>query len=242
MTTIIISDIHNKVRWIEPALEKLKEKYAYDEVVFLGDYFDNFGDSTFEAGGTANWLKCSIQNSNRIHLLGNHDMPYMIPHNDSLWCPGFNQYKCRVINETLKDMWHLFRPAYFTQNYLLSHAGFHPMLVTHPVKGVPSPDELIVMANKGLEHLKTGLPHPLFNPGSRMGEPYIGGITWADWNDEFVCLDNVNQIVGHTPHNKVRMKNNDTCLNYCMDTHTQHIGIIIDGVVNFELRTQLLGF
>ena len=241
MTTIIISDLHNKVIWIEPGLEKLKEKYNYDEVVFLGDYFDNFGDTAFEAGGTANWLRQSIIKPDRIHLLGNHDIPYMFPHNDSLWCPGFNQYKCKVIRETLEGMWQYFKPAYHTQGYLLSHAGFHPMLETHPINGVPSLDALVESANKGLEHLKTGLPHPLFMAGSRMGEPYIGGITWADWNDEFICLDGVNQIVGHTPHDKVRTKSSDTSINHCMDTHTQHIGILIDGVLSFEKRSQLIG-
>lgn len=242
MTTIIISDIHNRVNWIEKGLLKLKDIYNYDEVVFLGDYFDNFGDCPFVAGGTAIWLKESLRHSDRIHLLGNHDMPYMIPHNDSLWCPGYSVPKSRAVRNILTDeMWEKFRPAYFTQGYLLSHAGFNPKLVEHPITGIPDQNGLVLLAEEGLKRVKTGLSHPLFLAGSRMSEPYIGGITWCDWNDEFVGIPGINQIVGHTPNQKIQ-KIEMSSLNYCMDTHNQHFGIIKDGELSFVLRSQTLGF
>lgn len=243
MTTIIISDIHNRVNWIEKGLTKLKEIYNYDEVVFLGDYFDNFHDSSFEAGGTAIWLKESLRYNDRVHLLGNHDMPYMVPTNDSLWCPGFTPEKAKVIRNTLTtEMWEKFKPAHFTQNYLLSHAGFNPKLVTHPVTGIPSPQDLVVLAEEGLQKVKMNFAHPLFLAGSRMSTGHIGGITWGDWEDEFMGIDGIDQIVGHTPDRKVQTYVAVGSMNYCMDTHNQHIGIIKDGELSFVLRSQTLGF
>ena len=50
MKTIIVSDIHNRVDWIEPTLSLLK----YDNVIFIGDYFDDFGDTHKDAENTAN--------------------------------------------------------------------------------------------------------------------------------------------------------------------------------------------
>ena len=37
MATIIISDLHNRVDWVEPALSSPLLK-PYDNVIFLGDY------------------------------------------------------------------------------------------------------------------------------------------------------------------------------------------------------------
>ncbi|MBU4076480.1 MAG: hypothetical protein KKD46_06750 [Euryarchaeota archaeon] len=41
MRTVIISDLHNRVDWIESTLSILD----FDKVVFLGDYFDDFDDT-----------------------------------------------------------------------------------------------------------------------------------------------------------------------------------------------------
>ncbi len=242
MTTLIISDIHNRVNWIEPGLAKLKKDLNYDEVVFLGDYFDQFGDNPFEVGGTAAWLRQSLNNEDRIHLLGNHDMPYMCPYNDSQWCPGYTPAKGNSVRSTIAD-WSKLKPAYFTQGFLLSHAGFQEDVVTHPVNGAPDDGPaLVTLAEFHLEKVKSGISATLFLPGSRMSEKRTGGITWCDWDDEFVHFPNISQVVGHTPGRKVRQLLGPDGVNYCMDTHNQHIGIIKDGVIEFKLRSQLLGF
>lgn len=243
MTTIIISDIHNHVSWIERGLEKLKKDLNYDEVVFLGDYFDDFGDDPFAVKGTAHWLQQSLQHKDRIHLLGNHDMPYMCPINPSLCCPGYNPDKGRAVRSVMTEAdWSHLKAAYFTQGFVLSHAGFQEDVVDHPLTGLPDEGGLIALSISALAQVKTGLPHPLFLPGSRMGADNTGGVTWCDWDDEFQAYAGISQIVGHTPGKKVRQLVGLNCVNYCMDTNNQHIGIITDGVVEFKLRSQLLGF
>lgn len=230
MTTLVISDIHNKIHWIEPALLVLKEKYDYDEVVFLGDYFDNFHDNHWVVMETARWLKESLTHSNRIHLLGNHDMPYRFPNNDSLGCPGWSPLKSKSVNSVmLLSDWEKTIPAYASNGWLFSHAGFSPQLCTHPVKGFLPADELVSSAVKGIELLKANFPHPLFLPGSRMGEPVMGGITWMDWDDEAEIYPGVKQLVGHTPDNCVRVKHSPEGEMHCMDTHNKHLCVITNG-------------
>lgn len=227
LKTLVISDIHNHTGWVENALTAYKEKFDYDEVVFLGDYFDDFGDNAYDAGRTAIWLKASLHKPNRIHLIGNHDIPYMIPSNDFLWCPGFTPDKCRRIrNELTADDFKLLRPAYFSNDHLLSHAGFTKEFTTNTVTGiVANPAQLIERAVIEMELLKGGLPQPLFQAGYRMATGLTGGITWCDWDDEFEATQGINQIVGHTPHRDVRMIG----LNYDLDTSGHHVMLLIEG-------------
>lgn len=209
-------------------LKILEDKYKPDEVVFLGDYFDRFHDTPENAKVTATWLKQSLEKPNRIHLLGNHDMPYMVPGNAFLWCPGFTKEKCKAIAEVMtQEDWDKIRPAYFTNEWMLSHAGFHPHLVEHPVTGIPDAAGLIALAEEGLKAVKGGLEHPLFQYGDRMGEKQIGGITWLDWYAEFVPLDRFSQIVGHTRTTfPIQMEDN-----WLIDCGLQELALITNGNV-----------
>jgi hypothetical protein len=228
MTTIIIPDIHDRIEKIEPLLEKLKTKHNYDNIVFLGDYFDSYKGDTFEANQTARWLKQSLQKPDRIHLLGNHDMPYMVPDNESLYCPGYTASKAHVINNVLsRDDWNKLQPAVFIQNWLISHAGFHPFHIPHN----STPATLVDKANRELAKLKDNKYSLLFDPGARMGYSLPGGITWLDLFIEFTTVPYINQIVGHsTVHNPTKIEGFES-ENWALDTELTTIGIIIDGKI-----------
>lgn len=229
MKTLVISDIHNKVYWIEKALAELKTKYDYDEVVFLGDYFDSWHDDHWVAGNTAHWLKQSLAQPNRIHLIGNHDMPYRFPNNDSVHCPGFNSWKCKMINSILThEDWNKLLPAYASNGWLFSHAGFSPEFIDVG-KGPLTAPELVESAMRGLEIVKANMPHPLFLAGSRMCEPNMGGITWADFDDEASVYPGVKQLVGHTPGKEVRTLITPEGELSCMDTGNTIVCLITDG-------------
>jgi hypothetical protein len=225
MKTLVISDIHNRVGSLEHWLEKACEEHKPDEVVFLGDYFDSIHDTPFIAGKTAEWLKQSLTKPNRIHLIGNHDIPYMLPGNSHLWCPGFTPEKCRVINSNLtKEEWDQLRPAYFTNGWLLSHAGFCQRLVEHPINGIPDGPGLVKLAEEGLEVEKGGIAHPLYQYGDRMGVRQDGGIIWQDWFSEFYPCEGVNQIVGHTRTSYPREMEQ----NHLIDCSLQQLILITD--------------
>ena len=219
--------------WIEPALIEYHKQFQYDEVVFLGDYFDNFHDTPFIAAKTATWLKNSLSQPNRVHLLGNHDMPYMCPGNASQWCPGFTAEKSRVINSTISVAeWAKLRPAYYSNDWLFSHAGIQEVLIPYNPNGMLGPEELVRVAEQELEKVKRGLESPLFMPGARFGQKNIGGLTWCDWEDEFIPYPYVNQMVGHTPGSYPRAQHLPHSKNYCVDCSATVV-LITDGNAEF---------
>jgi len=216
---LVISDIHNRVDWIEPFLAKQN----YDKVIFLGDYFDQFHDSIIEVSKTARWLKESLQDPKRIHLLGNHDMSYMFPKNQNLYCPGFDDIKSKGINKVLsKEDWKKLKLVHFEDDYVFSHAGLHPRVFSHPIHGMTK-DHIEKCCEKAIEKSKSNEYSQYLEWGWRMGRQLLGGCIWLEW-DEFEPSE-IKQIVGHTPSNSVREKNG----NFCMDTNNRHIGILDGG-------------
>lgn len=196
-TTLIISDIHNRVDWIEDALSNL----AHNRVVFLGDYFDSFYDTVWMTEKTARWLKHSLSQPNRIHLFGNHDMPYCRQVNEFARCPGYSDEKYRMINCFLnRNDWNKFKFIHEEQGWLLSHAGVHPSIFSHPIHG-PSIEWILKYCDQGLEAFNSNLFHPTYQHSSARGMSRtgdVGGVTWLDWNHEFVAIPDLKQIVGHT--------------------------------------------
>ena len=222
MKTIIVSDIHNRVDWIEPTLSLLK----YDNVIFIGDYFDDFGDTHKDAENTANWLKQSLQIPNRIHLMGTHDMWYMFKYS-FLKVSGNSDGKRKTINKILsKEDWEKLEPFYIVQNFYLTHAGIHPKLI----KNNRIFNTVFIETKKAFNDIKNGNYSLWFGAGkSRRGYQQFGGITWLDWNEEFVPIPNINQIVGHTTFYYPQVKHTENSKNYCLDTQNRHIGILEDG-------------
>lgn len=97
----IIPDIHNKVSKAETLVKKIEMDPQIQKIVFLGDYFDDFHDHPNDAKATAMWLKESLTKSNRIHLIGNHDLAYFYPWNPHTSCPGWEKSKQHEVNKIL---------------------------------------------------------------------------------------------------------------------------------------------
>ncbi|MBE2213507.1 MAG: metallophosphoesterase [Opitutaceae bacterium] len=167
--TLIIPDLHNKVRKAEFLLAKLKGQY--DRVCFLGDYFDDFDDTPAHAERVARWLRESLDRPERIHLLGNHDLAYLVPGRLTA-CSGFTIEKRHVIAEVLADVpLSRFAIAVNIEGWLVSHAGFHRRFAEGK-----TPEELITMANGALKRLVRGVDEPLFGIG--YAPPRIAGRGW----------------------------------------------------------------
>lgn len=224
MKTLVISDIHNHVEWIEDFLSNQK----YDKVVFLGDYFDNFGDDFTDVLETSVWLKHSLKFENRVHLFGNHDMSYAFPNNDYLFCPGWSEEKSNAVNSMMSgEDWKKLKLVEFVDGFALSHAGFHPALFRHPMKGMTQ-EHVLKCCSTAMMEAESRQWSMYLQVGTRMGQHGYGGCIWLDWS-EFEPVQEIKQIVGHTPYINVREIDG----NYCMDTRNKHVGIIEDGKVNF---------
>ena len=229
MRTIIISDLHNRVDWIEPFLSSIE----YDKVVFLGDYLDDYNDTIAIIENTARWLKQSIEHKNRIHLFGTHDIWYRFPDNPFLQPAGSTAIKSYAINEilTLKD-WDKLKLYHHEQSFLMTHAGLHPSLLGESKNMLATIDN---KTERALKDADKGKSHPWLDCGyARGGYSKIGGLTWLDWQEEFEPVHDLNQIVGHTCDKEPRKWIEKDSENYCIDTENKHYIVIENGKVTIE--------
>jgi len=250
MRTIIISDIHNRIYWIEEALSSPLLQ-PYDRVVFLGDYFDDYGDTPDDAYMSAKWLKQSLKMPNRVHLYGTHDLWYRFPSNPYIGASGNTEEKYYAIQRVLTpEDWNLLKLYHYEQNYLMTHAGVHSYLISEYVfrnrnifsryiadnnlqLGTQNIIDKIVKpaTEEALDRVSKGFIDPWLSAGfSRGGLQPVGGIIWLDWNEEFEPVPGLNQIIGHTEHKYPQEKITENSNNYDLDTRSHHMGILENGI------------
>lgn len=201
---IVIPDIHNRINCVK---QILIQESPYDRAVFLGDWFDDFGDSATSARRTALALKNSLLNPKHVHLWGNHDLGYCY---DNIYaiCSGWSHDKKTAIADIIRgNEWNLFKFFHIEQNWLLSHAGysFHylpPVLPNNKVNLQNISNYLFQQNEQASVALDTNQEHWFYRFGdSRTNNPRgvkCGGLVWADMNAEFKPIKGINQIFGHT--------------------------------------------
>lgn len=223
MRTLVIPDIHNDIGGADAIIDR----ETFDRVVFLGDYFDDFGDTVGAAQSAAAWLKRQLMEPNRVCLLGNHDAAYAFE-DRRFRCSGWTPQKQQSIDVIMKPAdWRKLQPACpVDDTYLLTHAGLHPHWL--PTEG-PGRDEVYDFIR--LAHyrvLSTGFDD-LFGAGySRGGSLPYGGITWLDYG-EFEDSPAFKQVFGHTKGGNIRKTKGGS---YCLDTGLAHYAIIENDVVH----------
>jgi len=206
MKYLIIPDIHNHY----DRAEKIIKSVNADQIIFLGDYFDDFDDNRNAITEVAKWFSWSIHEKNRIHLCGNHDIHYWFKDNKDQRCGGWEQYKSTIINDIVKpEDWNKLKFFHVLDDWILSHAGVHSYWLD-PVKSHKSlpveitKDQLIKKLERGSEEcvklINQNRHHWFTIAGfSRSGSPFVGGLLWLDFNEEFCPIQGIHQIVGHTP-------------------------------------------
>lgn len=240
MRTLIIGDIHHKWELAEEIIAQI----PHDQVVFVGDYFDDFGDSRNQTKRTARWLKESLYKPNRIHLMGNHDLSYRNIRTGE--GPGWSDRKHEVIRWIIKpEDWNKTRFFVWVDDFLVSHAG-----ITAPQIPAMTQDFRAWLETENEKALQTlngnhsGVPfkHWFWDYGfDRGGEKPNGGLIWCDWHDGFYPTP-FNQIVGHTPFNRGRagkshpirrkwVKYSDTyeSFNFCVDCIWKAVMVLDSG-------------
>lgn len=236
---LIIPDIHHKVKIVEAILYK----EAPDKVIFLGDWFDDFGDNTDISEATAVWLtKRMDKHPEDVFLWGNHDTSYGFPSRET-YCSGFSEAKMHAIRDAMTSKhWDKFVFTHWEESWLFSHAG----LTAPHISGAPKDDLKGWLEGQEAQaqlKLRSSQLHWFFQAGmSRGGRAPFGGVTWCDVS-EFIPTANVNQVFGHTPQSRVwkfdTKRRKGAILssdNYCIDTHLWHYGLMIDGVFSIGER------
>lgn len=236
MKTIILPDIHHRWQWVESFLDGQE----YDEVVFLGDFFDDFGDDSSITRETALFVKRALYHPKWKLCLGNHDLLYIFAanlHRTPRWmqCSGNSLKKALAIREVLslkdRDRFYLLVK---TQGFILSHAGISEYHFAHPRRGYEDIEEI---CSRALERAKTGIYDPILGAGlSRGGNEVVGGILWQDWFHDFVPISGINQIVGHTVCRLPHENSLPDSVNWCIDTNSRHYAVIDNGELSIIER------
>lgn len=206
--TLIIPDTHLK----HNRAERIINAVGADKIIFIGDYFDDYGDDPNQISETCEWFLDSINKPNRIHLIGNHDIHYMF-NNSRLRCSGYEQWKYILINDIIPAKeWNKLKWYHvLDKQWLLSHAGLDKNHLPNEIAKLHEDrpkfinsvtsylDEQIQAATKNI-HIS--LKHWIVECGiSRGGSATSGGLIWCDYDDEFTPIKGLNQIVGHTAQN-----------------------------------------
>ncbi len=243
MRTILIPDTHLQHSRAERILSKEK---PYDKVVFLGDYFDDFYDNPEWNAGAAKWLKESLLDPKRIHLIGNHDLNYHCDNKDfndwrkAFACSGFTMEKYKAIREILPDKttWGKLKWHVIEQGWLITHAGLDTRHCKMPAPSLKKIDNFLnteaILAER---QFINGAKHWFFEAGaSRRGSAEVGGIVWCDANKEFQPIPKVKQIFGHTYQRggPKWIKEYDEFPNVCLDTNLYDYGVLEDGLLQMK--------
>ena len=218
MKLIVIPDLHQAPNLHE--MEAAIAREAPDQVIFLGDYFDQFGDTPGDAALMARWLAASLAQPNRIHLLGNHDLPYAWPGAYAARCPGYSAEKRDAIHailprETLAALpfhhWH--------EDVLFSHAGLSRKAIPPGLDLGDVAEWLDAEVYAARTALEMNRIHRLLQIGQARGGATgtIGGLLWCDWS-EFQPINGIHQIFGHTPRSLPVSSHVEASKNWCIDT------------------------
>jgi hypothetical protein len=251
MKTLVVPDVHQRVSVVKSILEA---ESNYDEVVFLGDWFDSFHEPPKVAGfeETCEYLKHLIlEHPNKhkfVFLLGNHDISYIHENRDSsskriskntkYFCSGFTTCKAKKFRHAffdhgLKDNFFVehFKIAHLTQGFVLSHAGISIRHFPYGYSKERFVNELLPDVWRNFRNLEYNHNWVISGAGyHRGGNHAIGGVLWMDWNGEFnPCIDTGKQIMGHTTVRAPDCMHMNTLMEcWNLDTEKDY-GIIWDG-------------
>lgn len=208
MKTIVIGDIHGRSIWKDIVNQD------YDQVVFLGDYFDTHEDiSPSEQINNFNQIMhFARKNPKKVVLLvGNHDFHYMPEAKERY--SGYDAEHADIIGQMLiaANLQGLLRLVHPVGRYLMSHAGVtltwcmnvvgsELYEISHP----HAKEDLIRCMNDVFKHTPEKLRFS-YQDQSGFGEHPSQGPLWVRPN---TLLEDAVQgfihVVGHTMHEGIK--------------------------------------
>ena len=251
MKTLVIPDVHQRTQFVRHILNT---ETNYDEVVFLGDWFDSFYEPPKVTGfeETCEYLRhLVLDHPNKdkfVFLVGNHDLSYIhenknfscnrISKTVKYYCSGFTASKAKkfrhqFFDRGLKDEFFTehFKIVHRTQGFTLSHAGLSDKHIPYGLTPDDVIDKIVPVVWKNFRDFTR--PHNYLISGAgycRGGDCNVGGILWQDWNQEFLASEAIGkQIVGHTTTREPDcLAMNKPYESWNIDTEKDY-GIILDG-------------
>jgi predicted phosphodiesterase len=216
MKTAVVGDLHGKYELVEKLLQ-------WDHnIVFIGDYLDSFDRKAIEQIRTLDLiLEAVITSDGKVKALrGNHEMAYVNP--ARMACSGNSNEVATALMS--RDLSPLLDYLWVEDNILLTHAGVSQRLLTNLKQTVG-------------QYIGTGQFEQIGR--SRGGYDVVGGLYWCDWWQEFLPVEGIRQVVGHSAFRPVDADPGIVTKgeNYnidCLDRVSQVL-IIEDGVISYDL-------
>jgi hypothetical protein len=216
MKTLIIPDIHTHYRKVQRIIEQYKETHKF---IFMGDYFDQFGDTPQINQDMAEWLISTMNgNPDWIFLKGNHDEIY--DPRTICMCSGYSHAKKDYINKLMRiEDWDKLKYFHYENGWYFSHAGITKYWFHHPMNETITPESVQRSIDAAVVKQRMGKGgNAIWASGyARGGDHVVGGIVWQDWFD-LELIDGINQIVGHTPVKQISINKNNLATNINVDT------------------------
>ncbi len=215
MRFLVIPDIHNR---IEKAQKILDAEYDnVDEVILLGDYFDDFQDNGAIFLKTARWIGDKLWSDKIRAIPGNHDVSYM---HHRLRCCGWTKQKQMLFDACVRD--NTIVPSKFLSHVmkdglLFTHAGLPVGLTLH--SQVTHLDKVI--NDRASDYNAAAL----FTHKRDGGSLNPAGILWNRPQYNQINDSIAFQVFGHTP-NHIAPYQNPAKTWLCMDSHNKHYLII----------------
>ena len=231
---LVIPDVHYKFGEVRRILSK---EYDYDRVVFLGDFFDFWGDNEEDTQRCCfafqNLFLELEEKKKKFNILwGNHDLSYAWGYrNEYSICPGWNHRKSEASRQCMSQKdWNRFQWYLFIDDdILLTHAGLTNEFLKDGLNNNDIESLLRLEARKAERSLLKNKFHWFYGSIDN-----IGGILWNRPNMhkfKFSKIKGLRQIFGHTYQGIFSWCEDE---NYCIDTALKHYALINNG--NIEIK------
>lgn len=247
-TILIIPDVHNQI----DRVERILKSESYDKVIYLGDFFDSFGEEFTELTiKTCEFLlQIVFPDPRSVIILSNHDVSY-VGRNPITLCSGYTKAKNQTIKSFIKEEHRkFFKWFHIENNILFSHGCLNKSYIPEVLIKKNSLESMNLL-NEWLSYeskqaYKTildpfGSNHWFLNAGfTRGGNSTFGGLLWGDTR-EFIQLNGLSNIFGHTPNKTPVLINKsgkyeindfskdiilDGTNSIALDTHLNHYGLL----------------
>lgn len=229
---VIISDIHQNLWYANKCLEEPADYY-----VFLGDYFDTHKNidnkKIFGFESVCNWANQKFYElgEKAIWLLGNHDLSYIAAYNNNFqksrinehyYCSGCTNKKSLKFSKYINPKWFKnLKLCCKVGDFYCVHGGFQ----YNHMKPFCSLGDNINNLYREWEHDKHTFMHKPWHwiwdiSAYRGGDSKVSSPIWVDFHHEFVAMDELNQIVGHSASPRWNVQLIKGCqneLNFCID-------------------------
>lgn len=222
MTTLVIPDVHQDIQGVKKIFA-IEDINSFDEVIFLGDWFDSFHEPPKVASfkDTCLFVRDLVWENNKnkkmVFLVGNHDLAYIynnkkggysnVAPSVTYWCSGVTKSKISTFRQVfydkgLKDDWFVenFKIAHRSQGWIFSHAG----MVNGQIPYGNTVDQVIdeVLPDVWLNFRNVAYRQNALISAvgvARGGQDNTGGLLWLDYHNEFRASPDIGkQVFGHS--------------------------------------------